>query len=119
MTSFLGYYWTMTPGVCFAVDSTVRLDLLNEPQPDALLFIEPSLGGRVRIEDSYIVGGPDLAAEIANTSLSIDLGLKLQAYRRNGVREYVVWRVQDRTIDWFVFARRSIRSLAAAKWHLS
>ena len=27
---------------------------------------------------------------------------KLEAYRRNNVKEYVVWRVLDRAIDWFV-----------------
>jgi len=26
----------------------------------------------------------------------------LNAYRRNGVEEYLVWRVQDAEIDWFV-----------------
>lgn len=31
-----------------------------------------------------------------------DLHDKLHAYRRNEVREYVVWRVWDRAIDWFV-----------------
>ena len=25
----------------------------------------------------------------------------MRAYRRNGVPEYVVWRVQDKHIDWF------------------
>ena len=27
---------------------------------------------------------------------------KLNAYRRNGVNEYIVWRVLDREIDWFI-----------------
>jgi Uma2 family endonuclease len=27
---------------------------------------------------------------------------KLRVYQRNGVLEYVVWRVWDRAIDWFV-----------------
>jgi sugar lactone lactonase YvrE len=26
----------------------------------------------------------------------------LEVYRRNGVREYIVWRVRDQMIDWFV-----------------
>jgi hypothetical protein len=26
----------------------------------------------------------------------------LHVYRRNGVREYLVWRVLDRAVDWFV-----------------
>ncbi len=27
---------------------------------------------------------------------------KLEAYQRNGVREYIVWRVLDQAVDWFV-----------------
>jgi hypothetical protein len=30
------------------------------------------------------------------------LHAKLHVYRRNGVREYVVWRVLEQAIDWFV-----------------
>ena len=83
-------------------NSTVRLDLENEPQPDCLLFIQPEHGGQVRIgEDDYIEGAPDLVAEVAASSVSYDLGKKLGAYAANGVREYVVWRVLDRAIDWF------------------
>jgi Uma2 family endonuclease len=48
------------------------------------------------------VGAPDLAAEVAASSVSYDLHDKLNAYARNGVREYVVWRVYDQEIDWFV-----------------
>jgi Uma2 family endonuclease len=33
--------------------------------------------------------------------VSIDLNHKKTAYRRNGVREYVVWRTEDAKIDWF------------------
>jgi Putative restriction endonuclease len=35
-------------------------------------------------------------------SRAYDLGTKLDTYRKNGVNEYVVWRVLDRQIDWFV-----------------
>lgn len=41
-------------------------------------------------------------AEVAASSVSLDLHAKLHVYRRNGVREYVVWRVDDQAIDWFV-----------------
>jgi Uma2 family endonuclease len=34
--------------------------------------------------------------------VSYDLHAKLQVYRRSGVREYLVWRVLEREIDWFV-----------------
>ena len=43
-----------------------------------------------------------MVAEVASTSASYDLGDKLLAYRRSGVREYVVWRVLDQEVDWFV-----------------
>jgi Uma2 family endonuclease len=84
-------------------NSTVRLDLDNEPQPDALLLIAPEHGGQSRLDnDGYIVGAPELLAEVAASSASYDLHSKLHAYRRNGVREYVVWRVLDAALDWFV-----------------
>jgi hypothetical protein len=38
--AWLGNYWTATPGVQVADNTTVRLDGDNEPQPDALLRIE-------------------------------------------------------------------------------
>jgi Uma2 family endonuclease len=40
-------------------------------------------------------------AEVASSSVSYDLDVKLKVYRRNGVKEYIVWRVLDRQIDWF------------------
>jgi Uma2 family endonuclease len=86
-----------------ADNSTAHLDLDNEPQPDAVLLIDPARGGQARIsEDDYIENAPELVAEIASSRVSIDLTTKLHVYRRNGVREYVVWRVLERAVDWFV-----------------
>jgi Uma2 family endonuclease len=102
---FIGWlvqYRAMTPGVQVGDNSTLRLDLDNEPQPDAFLRILPEFGGRSRTVDGYVEGGPELVAEVAASSASYDLHDKLNAYRRNGVEEYVVWRVWDRAIDWFV-----------------
>lgn len=42
--TWLGVYQAMTPGVDLSVEPTVRLDLENELQPDAVLFIGPSAG---------------------------------------------------------------------------
>ncbi len=47
-------------------------------------------------------GGPELVAEAAASSIPIDTGLKLQLYQRYDVQEYIVWRVPDQEIDWFV-----------------
>ncbi len=100
--ALLGTYWAATPGVDLGDNPTVRLDADNEPQPDALLRIEENKGGQSHIdEDGYVVGAPELIVEVAASSSSYDLGDKLQAYRRNGVQEYLVWQVYDRRLDWF------------------
>jgi Uma2 family endonuclease len=101
--TWIGNYEAGTPGLEGGDNSTVLLDLDNAPQPDGLLFIQPEHGGKVKInEDGYIEGGPDLVAEVAASSASYDLHDKLNAYRRNGVREYVVYRVMDQQVEWFV-----------------
>jgi Uma2 family endonuclease len=103
IVTWLGYYAVNTTGVESGDNGTTRLDLDNDPQPDALLIIQSECGGQTRIsDDDYIEGAPELVAEVASSSVSYDLGDKLKAYRRNGVCEYVVWRVLDREIDWFV-----------------
>jgi hypothetical protein len=100
---WLTFYWASTPGVSVGDNSTVRLDLDNEPQPDSLAIIEPSHGGQAVIDDDgFIVGGPELVGEISASSASVDLNTKLRVYRRNNVREYIVWRVLDQAIDWFI-----------------
>ena len=73
------------------------------PQPDLCMFIDPARGGQATVsEDGYIEGGPELVVEVSSSTVSIDLHTKLRVYRRNKVREYVVWRVVNRAIDWFV-----------------
>jgi Uma2 family endonuclease len=103
LTTWLGVYWAFTPGVQSGDNGTLRFDLGNVPQPDAALIILPTFGGQARLSaDEYIEGAPELVAEIAGSSASIDLNTKLRVYRRNRVREYIVWRVLDHAIDWFV-----------------
>lgn len=81
---------------------TVRLDLDNEPQPDAVLLLSHSIGGQARLsEDDYVEGAPELIAEIAASSATYDLGDKKNAYRRNGVQEYIVWQIFENKLDWF------------------
>jgi Uma2 family endonuclease len=97
---WLGTYQANVPGVQLHDNTTVLLDAENEVQPDACLWREEPGGPRLS-EDDYIEGAPQLVVEVAASSASYDLHDKLRAYRRNGVREYVVWRVLDRAIDWF------------------
>ncbi len=99
--AWLGVYWLATPGVDLHDNTTVRLDEDNEPQPDALLRIEPEVGGKSVISaDDYIEGAPELVVEIAASSASYDLGDKLNAYRRNGVQEYLVWQQYENEVVW-------------------
>ena len=100
--TWIGTYEAYTPGTQAADNTTVRLDLDNESQPDALLRILPEWGGQSRTAGGYVEKGPELVAEVAASSASYDLHDKLNAYRRNGVREYIVWRVWDQAVDWFV-----------------
>jgi Uma2 family endonuclease len=103
VTGWLVVYKASTPGVQVSDNSTVRLDLDNESQPDALLLIDPERGGQTLLsEDGYIEGAPELVVEVASSGASYDLHAKLQVYRRNGIREYIVWRVLDEEVDWFV-----------------
>ncbi len=95
-------YAAATPGLRVADNATVRLGPENEPQPDMLIRILPEFGGCTKLESGYIVGPPEFVVEIAASSASYDLHDKLAAYRDAGVKEYVVWRVLDGQLDWFV-----------------
>lgn len=111
--TLLGTYCIATPDVIPGDNCTVRLDMDNEPQPDIVLFIKPECGGQLDPSTGrYIEGAPEFVAEIAASSASIDLRGKLNAYLRNGVREYVVWRVLDEAIDWFVLREGNYERLA-------
>jgi Uma2 family endonuclease len=103
LIGWLIQYAAHTPGIEVGDNSSIRLDLDNEPQPDAVLLIDPACGGQSRLsDDGFIEDAPELVAEVASSSVSYDLHAKLHVYRRSGVHEYVVWRVLNREIDWFV-----------------
>jgi Uma2 family endonuclease len=102
LITWLGFYAALTPNTALADNATVRLDLTNDPQPDAVLLIQPSAGGQARLSpDDYIEGAPELVAEVAASSAAIDLGDKMRVYCRGGVREYLVWQVFEQKLDWF------------------
>jgi Uma2 family endonuclease len=97
------HYRATTPGVIVGDNSSVRLDMDNEPQPDAAMIIDPAHGGQAKFSsDGLLEGAPELVGEVSGTTASIDMNAKLRAYRRNGVCEYLVWRVREKAIDWFV-----------------
>jgi Uma2 family endonuclease len=103
--NLIGWLWNYkiaTPGVELGDNSTVRLDLDNEPQPDVVLLIDEQLSGQSRIsDDDYIEGAPELIAEVAASSAANDLHDKKKVYRRNGVKEYIVWQILENKLNWF------------------
>ena len=110
--TWLGLFSARTPGTQAAANCTVRLDAENVPQPDALLRLLPECGGRTHEDPAgYLCGPPELIVEIAASSVAIDLHDKLRAYRRAGVREYLVWRTLDAQFDWFVLEQDEYRSI--------
>ena len=95
---WIGTYALRNPAVRASGPASVFLDNRNQPEPDAILF---SLDhGNLR-RDGYVEGAPQLVVEVAHSSRNRDLGGKYTSYERNGVLEYIVWRVEQHAIDWF------------------
>ncbi|NJL97487.1 MAG: Uma2 family endonuclease [Synechococcaceae cyanobacterium SM2_3_2] len=106
---WLGFYAQAVSGLEVGDNPTVRLDDSNEPQPDAVLMM---VGGQAHFSaNDYIEGSPELVAEIAASTVSHDLREKKQVYQRNGIQEYLVWRVLDNAIDWFCLNEESYQPL--------
>lgn len=65
-------------------------------------MIDSECGGQTSLNtDGYLSGSPELIVEVTESEHSIELGAKMQAYARNGVREYLVYRTRDAALDWF------------------
>ncbi len=112
MITWLGQYFAATPGLDSSDNGSLRIDEDNMPQPDVVLFIPAELGGSTYIgEDDYLEGAPELVVEIAASTVSYDMNEKFDTYRRIGVQEYLVWRVDERAIDWFALVEGRYEAL--------
>lgn len=107
LVAWMILYMDATPGVDVYDNATNILENAGEPQPDAALVLSPEVGGRTRMDDEgYIHGAPELVAEVAHSSASIDLGEKLALYEEAGAREYLVVLVREKKLRWFVRSRK-------------
>ena len=103
LVSWLGYYEARTPGTEMFDNTTNRLSDETELQPDGILRILESHGGKSFVDsDRFLSGSPELVGEVARSSKSYDLNVKKPIYKRDGIREFILWRVEDNAIDWFV-----------------
>jgi len=102
--TWLGIYQASTPKVKMGIEPTVRLDLDNEPQPDGVLFIDSTVGGKVQLsDDDYLEGAPELVVEVLSSGAEQerrDKEAKLKLYSLRGVQEYWIadWRLEQMEI---------------------
>ncbi len=110
MITCLGFYRAATSGVDLLDNATYIANDSYEPQPDCILRIDGSSGGKSWVNgDGYLEGSPEMVVEISSTTISNDLHEKYSLYEQKGVQEYIIWRVLDEQIDWF--------SLEDGKYH--
>jgi Uma2 family endonuclease len=102
---WLTVYEAVTEGTELGDNSSVLLDRVNTPQPDAFLCIQGEYGGQTFMDEKdYLHGAPELVVEIAASSATFDLYDKKDTYAESGVREYIVWRTRNNALDWFRLA---------------
>jgi Uma2 family endonuclease len=100
--AWLKLYAAERPELRAGGSATLILDRDNEVEPDAILMRRSEAGGQAHTnEQGYLVGAPELVVEVSASTRSIDLGTKQRVYRRNGVREYIVWSTHDGVLNWF------------------
>src|SRR5262245_35923620 len=104
LSGVLWLYKGATPGIEVLDNATTILGEESEPQPDLALRILPEWGGQSRTdEDDYIVGPPELVAEVAHSGVAIDMHQKREDYCQAGVLEYLVLCLEQEEIHWFSF----------------
>ena len=111
MVEWLLAYRNLTRGCHTGIDCTWKMGADDVPQPDLFLRIRPEYGGQSRLEGSYFRGAPELIVEVTGSSLSRDLGIKLDLYRKAGVREYITVLLKPRQIIWRQIARGRYREI--------
>src|SRR5206468_2383959 len=97
-------YQAGTPGTEVAGNMTAILGEHSEPQPDLMLRLLTECGGQSRYnEDNYLVGAPELVAEVSHSTRTLDLKGKRGDYLAAGVQEYVVLDLEKEELHWFHF----------------
>ncbi len=102
--SLFDAYQAYTTGVQACDNATVILGENDEVQPDLFLRILPEFHGQTKnsgIGRLYVQGAPELIAEVAHSTRSMDLHLKRERYAAAGVIEYVVLCLAPLRLHWF------------------
>jgi Uma2 family endonuclease len=100
--TIMDIYNAYTPGTDGASNVTIQLDDASEVQPDQHLRIRDEYGGLSTLTaEGYLVGAPELVAEVSLSTLSHDLNTKKKLYADQGVLEYLVVDLQNERLHWF------------------
>ena len=111
VSGWLWLYQSMTPGCEGGNEGTWVMGLTDVPQPDVSLRVLPDFGGQSKDDGNYNGGAPELIVEVSGSSLSRDLGTKLELYRRTGVREYLTILLRPQQVIWRQLVRGRYREL--------
>ena len=104
-------YASATPGCWNLPNATWRM-LSDSPQPNICLTLLPEYGGRWRVSKGNIAEGvPELAVEIAASSMRRDLGPRRRLYEEAGVPEYLVVLVEQVKVLWLGLADGKYREI--------
>ena len=115
MILWLSHYMDSTPGCDSGLDATWIMGPVSVPQPDAFLKILPEYGGQSVESGNYYRGAPELVVEVSGSTLSRDLGAKLELYRRAGVQEYITVLLNPQQVIWRQLSRGRYRKITARK----
>jgi Uma2 family endonuclease len=111
MSGWLCAYTDATPGCAGGVEATWIMGPVDVPQPDLCVRILREYGGQSGESGAYGSGAPELIVEVSGSTLSRDLGAKLELYRRAGVREYLSVLLNPQQVIWRELARGRYREI--------
>jgi Uma2 family endonuclease len=112
LSYWLRLYTEQTPGCRAGGDSTWIMGPKDVPQPDIALRILPEYGGQSTVKGKYAGGAPELIVEVTGSTSSRDLGVKLDLYRRAGVREYITILLPASQVIWRQLVRGRYKEIA-------
>jgi len=107
------HYYAAAVGEDLEIDQNTTLFLGESSfQPDVALVRSPKPEPPAI---SYLDQLPDLVIEVSYSSRSYDLGVKLNAYRSAGLREYITVLLEEERVEWRVLSGTRYRVLNPAK----
>jgi putative restriction endonuclease len=113
LIGWIDRYISGTPGIDGGDNASMGWISKTNPSRTLICFCRRPWEAPCARRPMDIEMGRPIGSVKSASSASIDLHLKLEVYQRAGVREYLVWRVGDEAVDWFVREGDQFVALAA------